>query len=78
MSQNPSRPPSLSALLSSHDKVKSKVSLPPSAFLSNPKWASNPTVEKDPIQWMRFSESKNSFYLIHINKITHPLKFIKK
>ena len=62
----------------SHENEKVNVFLPPSAFLFNPKWVSNPTVEKDPIQWMRFSESKNPFYLILINKITHPLKFIKK
>ena len=69
---------SLSNLLFSWKNEKSVVSLPPSCFLFNPKWVSNPTVEKDPIQWMRISESKNPFYLILINKITHPLKFIKK
>ena len=77
--KTPARPPSLSALLPSHEKWKSWshfASLNP--FWLNPKWASNPTVEKDPIQWMRFSESKNPFYLNHLNKITHPLKFIKK
>ena len=57
-------------------KVKSFASLNP--FWLNPKWVSNPTVEKDPIQWLRFNESKNHIYLNHLNKFTHPLKFIKK
>ena len=42
------------------------------------KWESNPTVEKDPIQWLRFNGSKNHIYLNHLNKFTHPLQFIKK
>ena len=81
LSENEEKPFSSFSSLSappSHENEKVNVFLPPSAFLINPKWVSNPTVEKDPIQWMRFSESKNPFYLILINKITHPLKFIKK
>ena len=69
-----------SALSSSFSSQKWKVkwfaSLNP--FCLNPKWESNPTVEKDPIQWLRFNESKNHIYLNHLNKFTHPLKFIKK
>ena len=38
----------------------------------------NPTVEKESNQWPRWNESENHFYLFLINKITHPLKFIKK
>ena len=38
----------------------------------------NPTVEKESNQWPRWNESENPFYLFLINKITHPLKFIKK
>ena len=72
------RPPSLSALLPSPENEKVKSLCLPRLFCLNPKWVSNPTVEKDPIQWMRFNESKNPFYLNHLNKITHPLKFIKK
>ena len=73
------RPPALSAHSPSpgkNEKWSPFASLNP--FCLNPKWVSNPTVEKDPIQWMRFNESKNHIYLNHLNKITRPLKFIKK
>ena len=67
---------SSSLFFSQEWKVKCFASLNP--FCLNPKWESNPTVEKDPIQWLRFNESKNHIYLNHLNKFTHPLKFIKK
>ena len=69
---------SLSSLFSSlfSQEWMSFASLKP--FCLNPKWVSNPTVKKDPIQWLRFNESKNHIYLNHLNKFTHPLKFIKK
>ena len=69
----------LSQLFSFHATMK-KVNalLPPSAFLFNLSDHLNPTVEKESIQWMRLSVSENPFYLFLINKITHPLKLIKK
>ena len=68
---------SLSALLFSW-KWKVNALLPPSCFLFTLSEFLNPMVEKEPNQWMRLIESENHFYLFPINKITHPLKFIKK
>ena len=73
-----SRPP-LSAVSSPHAKnEKVKPFCLPHAFLFDLSEFLNPMVEKESIQWMRLSESENPFYLFLINKITHPLKFIKK
>jgi len=54
------------------------VLLPPSCFLFALGEFLNPMVEKESNQWLRLIESENPFYLFPINKITHPLKFIKK
>ena len=59
-------------------KMKVNALLPPSCFLFTLSEFLNPMVEKESIQWMRLNESENHFYLFLINKITHPLKFIKK
>ena len=69
---------SLLSSLSSPENKKVNALLPPSAFLFDLSGHLNPMVEKESIQWMRLSVSKNPFYLILINKITHPLKLIKK
>ena len=50
----------------------------PHAFLFTLSEFLNPMVEKESNQWTRLIESENHFYLFLINKITHPLKFIKK
>ena len=71
------RPPLLQ-LFSSPENEKVNALLPPSCFLFTLSEFLNPMVEKESIQWMRLIESENHFYLFLINKITHPLKFIKK
>jgi len=71
--------PSLSTLsfnLKKNEQVN--VLLPPSCFLFALGEFLNPMVEKESNQWLRLIESENPFYLFPINKITHPLKFIKK
>ena len=65
-------------LFSSPENEKSEVFLPPSCFLFALGEFLNPMVEKESNQWLRLIESENPFYLFPINKITHPLKFIKK
>ena len=72
-----SRPP-LSQLFSSPENEKWSALLPPSCFLFTLSEFLNPMVEKESNQRMRLNESENHFYLFLINKITHPLKFIKK